>query len=301
MKIGLALGSGAARGAAHIGVIKALERLGLKPDIVCGCSIGAMIGAAYVNGNLERLEHWFGKLTRLEMLRYFEVNFAGSGIVKAETFSEFLAGEICDPDLDMEALDTKFASVATEIRSGKEVWLQRGNLLDAVRASIALPGLFRPVALDGGWLVDGGLVNPVPVSICRSLGADLVIAVNLNTDIVGKHFIERENAADADMVAHWRQRFSAYSNSWLGGLFEKNHAPGLFDTLASSFNIMQDRITRSRMAGDPPDVTLSPRLSHIGLLEFYRASAAMAEGEATVKRMATEIEYVVAQRLAVEG
>lgn len=293
MKIGLALGGGAARGNAHIGVLKSLDRMGLKADIICGCSIGAMVGAAHAAGNLERLEHWMRALTRREMLRYFELNFANGGLVDVDTFNEFLCSEICAEEREIESLDIRFASVAADIRTGKEVWLQRGPLLDAVRASIALPGLFRPVAHDNGWLVDGGLVNPVPVSICRALGADMVIAVNLNTDLLGKHFTERQGGADDDFLSHWKRRFGAYSNSWLGGFFARDNAPGLFDTLASSFNIMQDRITRGRLAGDPPDVTLSPRLSGLGLLEFYRAATAIDEGEACVSRMAGEIEHIL--------
>jgi NTE family protein len=293
MKIGLALGGGAARGNAHIGVLKALERMGLKADILCGCSVGAMVAAAYAVGNLGRLENWMRSLTRRQMLHYLEISFGNAALVDVETFNQFLASEVCAEGREIESLDIRFASVATEIRSGKEVWLQTGSILDAVRASIALPGLFRPVADDDGWLVDGGLVNPVPVSICRALGADVVIAVNLNSDLLGRHFSEHPRERGDDEPSHWKRRFSAYTHGWLGELFTNDAGPGLFDCLASSFNIMQDRITRSRMAGDPPDVTIAPRLSSLGLLEFYRADIAIAEGEASVSRMRGEIEHVL--------
>jgi NTE family protein len=292
MKIGLALGSGAARGCAHVGVIRALAELGIRVDIVCGCSIGALVGAAHAAGRLDRLEAWLRKLTRLEMLRYFELGLRAGGLIDRNQFDDFLAEHVCPPDLDIGDLDTTFAAVATDVRSGREAWLQTGLLIDAVRASIALPGLFRPVSSGDHWLVDGGIVNPVPVSLCRALGADTVIAVNLNADIVGKHFAERRSGDD-DLLGQWRRRVADYSNSWLGGLLEKTDAPGLFDTLASSFNIMQDRITRSRMAGDPPEVTLSPRLAETGLLEFYRAQAAIDEGRACVERMERELCFVL--------
>ncbi len=292
MKIGLALGSGAARGTAHIGVIRALEEMGVRIDIVCGCSIGALVGAAYAGGRMERLETWLRALTRLELLRFFELNLRAGGIIDREQFQGFLEDHVCPPGTTIEGLDLTFGAVATDVRSGREVWLQEGRLISAVRASIALPGLFRPVARGDRWLVDGGIVNPVPVSLCRALGADTVIAVNLNADIVGKHFVEKRSG-DEDLLSQWRRRVSDYSGSWLGGLLEKTDTPGLFDTLASSFNIMQDRITRSRMAGDPPEITLSPRLAETGLLEFYRADSAIEEGRACVDRMERELRFVL--------
>ncbi len=300
MKIALALGSGAARGCAHIGVINALARLGLVPDVICGCSMGALVGAAHASGNLEKLEAWMRALTRRQMLRYFELSLSGRGLVDARTFNRFLAAEVCEASRTIETLPLAFATVATEIRSGREIWLTEGNVLDAVRASIALPGLFRPAPYDGGWLVDGGLVNPVPVSVCRALGADAVIAVNLNTDIVGKHFNARAEEPEGDALSQLWRRLGSYSSELLGSRPEHEDLPGLFDVLSSSFHIMQDRITRSRLAGDPPDLTISPRLSRIGLLEFYRATEAIAEGDAAVVRADRELEYLLERRAAGE-
>jgi NTE family protein len=292
VKLGLALGSGAARGCAHIGVINALDDIGVVPDVISGCSIGAMVGASLAAGKLERLERWMRNLNRREMLRYFDIGLSGSGIIDEDAFTRFLESEVCPADVDIADLDATFGAVATEIRRGREIWIHDGPVLDAVRASISLPGIFRPVRHGDSWLVDGGLVNPVPVSICRALGAEIVIAVNLNADIVGKHFTERQGAAD---VAGWRQRLSDYSGGLVAAPEDRDEAPGLFDTLASSFNIMQDRITRSRMAGDPPDIVLAPRLSHIGLMEFYRAREAIQEGRECVQRMLPEIRHQVKQ------
>ncbi|MGD8560420.1 MAG: patatin-like phospholipase family protein, partial [Gammaproteobacteria bacterium] len=193
-------------------------------------------------------------------------------------------------------------------QSGREVWFTEGSMSKAVQASIALPGLFPPLKYDDRWLVDGGLVNPVPVSVCRALGAEFVIAVNLNGNIVGKHLVrnakdkkdneeqkQREQQAtnDAGLTDKVVQRIKEYSSSLLGDFMEEDSAPGLFDAIAGSINITQDRITRSRMAGDPPDLLLAPKLSHIELLEFHRASDAIAEGEACVERLSSEIKYAL--------
>jgi NTE family protein len=199
----------------------------------------------------------------------------------------------------IQQLDVKFASVATDLKSGREEWIVDGPLVEAVWASISLPGLFPAIQHRQTWLVDGGLVNPVPVSVCRALGADVVIAVNLNGDIVGKHFDKRgakrdtKQEKDKNGVAN---KLTDMVREYTSALFPSNggeQAPSLFDAIAGSFNITQDRITRSRLAGDPPDIILTPRLSHIGLLEFYRAAEAIKEGGRCVARMQEEIESVI--------
>lgn len=294
--IGLALGSGASRGWAHIGVIQALSDLDIHPQVVCGCSIGALVGAAYVAGNLDKLEQWVRSLTRVELARYIELNLSLNGFVDTEKLHEFFLQCVCRKDQSIEDSTAKFASVATDLETGREVWFTSGPLIDAVWASISLPGLFPPLQHQGRWLVDGGLVNPVPVSVCHALGADIVISVNLNGDIVGKHFIQKRNGQQNN-GNHVMDRLSRAVNKYSPSLFndekEKTSTPGLFDAIAGSINIAQDRITRSRLAGEPPDIMLSPKLSHIGLMEFYRAEAAIQEGKECVMRMLPEIRHVL--------
>ena len=317
LKIGLALGSGAARGWAHIGVIRALQKYGIEPDVVCGCSIGAVVGAAYAASNLDRLEDWVTSLNRLELAKYAEISFR-SGLIDKKRLNEGFVNNICGEGTIIESLDKAFGSVATDLHTGREVWFTQGDTLTAIWASIALPGLFAPVPFEDKWLVDGGLVNPVPVSMCRSLGADVVIAVDLNADIVGKHrgltggdsgksatmnkVVKDKEKTDTTKEANremtlgnWRDTIIDYSAQLFPNLQKEQEPqmPGMFETIAGSVNIMQDRITRSRMAGDPPDVLLSPRLAHISLLEFYRAEESIQAGYDLTLRKLDSIRYAM--------
>lgn len=305
-KIGLALGSGSARGWAHIGVIRALEEEGIEPDVITGCSIGALVGAAYAKGELDKLEDWVRQLEWKKVVDLMDISFLGGGFIKGDKLIEYFKKGT--EEVNIEDLDIPFGAITTDLDSGREIWLQEGSLLDAVRASIALPGLFTPVEREGRWHVDGGLVNPVPVSLCRAMGAEIVIAVNLNGDVVGKHRRNREKEiAEARQqeseaeIELWDRFVTLFKNSveskketWLKELLgEKDNMPGMFEVLAGSINIMQDRITRSRMAGDPPDLMLTPRLAHVGMLEFDRADEVIAEGHACVERMQAALEYAV--------
>lgn len=291
-KIGLALGSGASRGWSHIGIIKALLREGIEPDIVCGTSVGAMIGACYLTDNLERLEDWVLGSTRKDVLKFFNVKLTQSGFVDSVTMKRFLHRFLGGEKLQVENLPKRFAAVSTDLQNGREVWFQKGNLADAVRASMALPGLFPAVRHEHRWLVDGGLVNPVPVSTCRALGADIVIAVNLNSDIMGRHIKKKpepEPAKKKGVLHGLKQTTLEYSSSIFPDSGKQEDAPGLFASITNSINIVQDRITRSRLAGDPAEVVISPKLAHIGLLEFQRAAEAIEEGENCVKNALEEI------------
>jgi NTE family protein len=298
-KIGLALGSGASRGWSHIGVIRALLREGIEPDIVCGTSIGAIIGGSYLAGNLEKLEHWVLGSTRSDVLRFFNIGLTQSGFVDTKRLSWFLHSYVAAENQRIEDMPKKFAAVSTNLDTGREVWFMEGGLVDAVRASMALPGLFPAVRNDQRWLVDGGLVNPVPVTTCRALGADVVIAVNLNSDIIGKHKNRTQEAAPTEnqgILSNFKKQAKGYSNSIFPNRNEKDEAPGLFYAIANSVNIVQERITRSRLAGDPADILLSPRLAHISMLEFHRAAEAIKEGEDCVQRMLAEIRWVTGKQ-----
>jgi NTE family protein len=290
--IGLALGSGAARGWSHIGIIEALDEAGIEPDIVCGCSIGALVGAAYVAGGLPALKDFAQSLTWREIAGMLDVRLSGGGLIAGQEIVALLRKlKISAP---IASYSKPFAAVATDLQTGREIWLREGPIEEAVRASISIPGILSPARHSGRWLVDGGLVNPVPVSVCRALGADVVIAVNLNGDIVGRHGMDNERkAGSADgtppefmmrlvdqMPTAWREHASAILPKLVS---PAPASPGYFEVLMTSIDVMQDHITRARLAGEPPHVMLVPRLRHIGLLEFNRAGETMAEGRAVVE------------------
>jgi len=303
MKIGIALGSGSARGWAHIGVLNQLADMGIEPDIVAGSSIGSLVGAAYASKNLESFEKWVKNLDSKGIIQLLDITWGKGGLIEGRKLFERLSHNMEDDDI--KSLSIQYAAVATDMNSGREVWFQEGSITEAVRASIALPGLFTPAQKDDQWFLDGGIVNPVPVSLCRAMGADVVIAVDLNSDIIGKHlrqFKHPEEAGDDESFFNspfLEQTFKQFTGtldegSFLSKLFKpgkRTPEPGLYEVIASSVNIMQVRITRSRMAGDPPDILLSPRLSHIGLMEFDKAEEAIKEGVDAVKRAETALEY----------
>ena len=290
--IGLALGSGSARGWAHLGVLQALAAEGIVPHIISGCSIGAFVGAAAASGDLDKLVRWAQSLKWNDVVSLLDVSLRG-GLIKGERLIEFFERNFVDRSF--AELDTRFACVATELSSGREVWLHEGSVSAAVRASIALPGLMTPVLHQGRMLVDGGLVNPVPVSLCRAMGADVVIAVELGSEVVGRalrrHAVEpvpSEQTEAGWMERLWSSFGRAVGNIELGGARAPaldEAAPSLISVISSSVNIMQVRIARSRLAGEPADVMISPRVSQLGLMDYHRAEEAIAEGHAAVERI----------------
>lgn len=307
-RIGIALGSGSARGWSHIGVLKALAEMGIRPGIVAGSSTGALVGAAYANNQQQQLESWVYSLSWKDIANYMDLSVVGGGFIQGEKLLKFARSHTDNPSI--ESLPISFAAVATELDTGREIWLRDGPLLEAVRASISLPGLFAPVKQDDRWLIDGGVVDPVPVSLCRAMGAEIVIAVNLNGGIVGKHSrnkrdMKLKKREENNRIALLERVSAQLKNSlherrdiFLSQLFGENrHTPGLFDVMAGSLNIMQDRITRSRLAGDPPDIMLEPKLDHIGLMEYDKGEEAIAEGHACVTRMAEQLRSLLTNNL----
>jgi NTE family protein len=266
VKIGVALGSGSARGWSHIGVLRALDEAGIKPRIVCGTSIGALVGAVYADHGLDALERWVSDLTWKKVVGFFDFSWSG-GLLKGARLTRFLRENFLEKEI--AALALPFAAVATELESGREVWLQEGLVADAVRASIALPGLFAPVEVNGRRLVDGGLVNPVPVSLARAMDADFVIAVDLSSSLVGRYARRRSS--------HRRGR----------------RQPTMLEVVTSSISIMQVRVTRSRLAGEPADVVIAPRLGHLGLLDYHRGIEAIDEGRAATTLLIPQIQRLL--------
>ena len=297
--IGLALGGGAARGFAHIGVIRTLEAHGIVPDVIVGTSIGAVVGGCYAAKEMDNLDKWARTLTVRGVLGYLDISLSGSGLIGGGHLAAQLEGGL--KESRVEDLPIRFAAIATEFNTGHEIWLTRGRLSDALRASYSLPGIFPPVLIGGRWLVDGALVNPVPVSAARALGARLVIAVNLNSDLFGRGTIianhgpdENETAPEPAKVNGFRRMFSG-ERSLRRQFFGRRGRPGLPTVMVEAFNVMQDRITRARLAGDPPDVLISPRLGGIGWFDFHRAAEAVEIGnEATTKALDAVSEAVTA-------
>ena len=292
-RIGLALGGGGARGWAHIGVLRSLQQCGIEPDIVCGTSIGALVGAAYASGQLDRLETWICQLRWQEVVSLLDFSFSG-GVIEGEKLFNFFREKI--EDVDIEDLSRRYAAVATRLDNGQEIWLREGSTMQAVRASIALPGIFTPVSHEHFWLVDGGLVNPVPVSVCRALGADVVIAVGLhNREPVHHLQLQVDEKEDNDKQIGLTGKIKQLFREGVPALASDNgNAPSLLDVVTESIDIMQLRVMRSRMAGDPPEVMIRPKTSDIGFLEFHRGTEAIEAGTAAVEKVKEDLRLYLA-------
>jgi NTE family protein len=336
MKIGLALGSGAARGWAHIGVIQALEEMGIKIDVVSGCSIGSYVGATYASGKLIELAEWVESLTEWQVFALMGVGFQKGGLVNGLKVFKALQENFSYETF--EELKKPFAAVATDLYSGREVNFISGSVIEAVRASCAIPGLFPPLLFDNRWLVDGGVVNPVPVNMCRMLGADIVIAVNLSADFRPQSIVNNpidhgnnqkktsdffkrshqqiqqwfKNSEDTDTESNDQTLIAeqeALTEECLEMLESANieqqktedvlsenlvvvpPAPSIINAMSGSLDILSARVTRSRLAGDPPDILIEPQLRDFGMMEFYRATELIKHGRNSVERIADQIKY----------
>ncbi|MEM1182659.1 MAG: patatin-like phospholipase family protein [Acidobacteriota bacterium] len=316
---GLALGSGSARGWAHLGVVRALHEIGIRPRVVTGCSVGAMVGGAWATRQLEVLERWALSLNRRDLVGFLDISLGGSLIKGERVFQLFERYR----DLGIEDLPRRFGAVATDLESGEQREFTSGPLLEAVRASMSMPGLLPPVHLDGRWLVDGGLADPIPVSLCRRLGATHVIAVNLNRGSVGAA-ASRELAADVGegvekgeggrtlrgglvavgdrldvLTQRLRSRFedTGEVEAPPKAGTKPPSAPGLYDVMIGALHVLQDRLVAYSLERDPPDFELSPQLGGIGMLEVYRAEEAIAEGRRVVEQAAAELLALVSEDL----
>jgi NTE family protein len=297
--IGLALGGGAARGFAHIGILRTLIAHGIVPNVVVGTSIGAVVGGAFAAGHLDTLEEWARSLQLRNVLGYLDVRLNGSGLIGGEKLAAQLEASIGRTAI--EELPLKFATVATEVRTGHEIWLTHGRVVDAMRASYALPGIFQPVLIGDRWLVDGALVNPVPVSVARALGAEIVIAANLSSDFFTQSTTIHAYGAAAVMAQAAEPtppkrgfgKFFSPERTVKREFFGSGGRPGISAVMVDAFNIMQDRITRARLAGDPPDLLITPRVGQIGWFDFHRANDLIDVGARTAERAIASIQEAI--------
>ncbi|MCD4747860.1 MAG: patatin-like phospholipase RssA, partial [Thermoanaerobaculales bacterium] len=291
--IGLALGSGAARGWAHIGVIRALTEAGIEIKYVAGTSIGSLVGAAFALNKTDVLEDFARQLDWKQIVSFLDVTFPRSGLIDGEKITGFFRSHV--REMNLEELPLRYCAVATDLTACREVVLNEGDLIEAIRASISVPGIFTPVKKNGGFLVDGGLVNPVPVSAARNMGADYVIAVDLNHNRIDKGSVNdigpvapsMENGAGGRLRNKWRiaqtlnkRRIESSSPAASQGRLwmQRNTVPNIFDVLTTSINIMEAQITATRLATEPPDLLIQPKLGKIRFLEFHRAEEAIDEG-----------------------
>lgn len=298
--IGLALGGGLARGFAHIGILKSFARHAIVPSFVAGTSIGAVVGGCYLAGKLDELEEWALSLTRYKVFSYLDFKVRSAGLIGGNKLISVMEQHL--KGLSIEDLPSPFVTIATDLKTGHEVWIRKGNLIEAMRASFALPGIFTPVPRDGRLLIDGALVNPVPTSVCQSLGARMTIAVDLNADLIGKASEPGKNYQkiigfdifdNNDVSPEQQSIFSNFSLTRRLFRREDENMPSLFGVMVSSLNIIQDRLTRSRLAGEPPDVHVKPHIGHIGLMEFEKAKELIIAGEAAAERSMPKIKAAV--------
>jgi len=293
-KIGLALGGGGARGWSHIGVIRELEALGIVPDYVAGTSMGALVGAAYVGGQLDALEDWCLSISPRKFASMIDVNLLSGGLVEAKQVTKFF--EKLDMPTLIEDQKTPYLAVATEMRTGREVWMKEGPMISAMRASMALPGVISPVFRDERWLLDGSLTNPLPVSACRAMGADIVIGVNPEA----KKYHVMWQPDETPKNESWEAVKSALSlplrtafNAFGAERKTRETPPNYFDVVSTSIDIMVDNVRRSRLIGDPPHVLLEVVLDNFTVLDMNRAAEAIAEGRKTVSGSTDTLKEII--------
>jgi NTE family protein len=302
-RVGLALGSGAARGWAHVGVIRALEEAGHEVGWVAGCSMGAVVAAAFALGRLDVLEEFARSLTPRKVLSYLDLAMPVRGLLDGDRVTELFRDLLGDQDL--KDARVPLCVVATDLSTGHEVRLCEGPAAEALRASIAVPGIFAPVVQDGRYLADGGLVNPVPVDVVRALGAEVVIAVDLNTETLDGKWFEPEHpmgpeaapgateaahaialAARHDMgpdetsgvLARRYRRLEVELKEKALRWMVRSARPNIFDILGTSINIVARQITQERLAVMNPRLVIRPRVGAMSLWEFADAANAIEAG-----------------------
>ena len=259
------------------------------------------MAAAYASNQLDALEVWVRSLTRIDVWRLLDASFTGGGFMRGNRLMRAVGEQL--QDCEIESLHRRFGAVAVDLNSGKEFWIQQGSLLTAVRASSGLPGLFTPILHEDHWLIDGGVLNPVPVSLCRALGADRVIAVNLNIRRVKnetrKPPVESLETAEAslstndgtELFARWSGLLENFMSSLRSDRAPSE--PGMIEVMYTTINIMQDQISRARMSADPPDLLVSPKLDDFHLMDWHRAAEAIEAGYQAVARIESQLDDVL--------
>lgn len=278
-------------------MLRALLERGIEPTIITGASTGALVAAAHASEQLDALESWALELTKIDVWRLLDATFTGGGVMRGNRLMRTVGEHL--EDRAIETLPRQFGAVAVDLDSGEEVWIRKGSMLEAVRASSGLPGLFTPIFHEGRWLIDGGVLNPVPVSMCRALGADYVIAVNLNRPAAKSGRRKRKNTVKpqrhegstpeegTELFARWSGLLENFMSSIRTD--RQPDEPGMIDVIYATMNIMQEQISSNRMIGDPPDLIVTPRLDQFHLMEFHRAAEAIAAGRSAVQEVAAEL------------
>ncbi|MBT3228696.1 MAG: patatin family protein [Candidatus Marinimicrobia bacterium] len=290
-KIGLVLGSGASRGWAHIGVIEALEKHGVEVGLITGASAGSFIGAAYAGGGLDQVKKFALDMDWKAVLSYLDLAFPRSGFIEGQKVAELI--ELFTRVDQFEDLRIPMIMVATNMFTGKEVRLSQGSITHALRASMAVPGLLTPKFINNEWLVDGGVVNPLPIDVCRDAGADIVIAVDINSERIAKRNhppkdqdwvknSEKIEKKRLEVIKSWTDRFGPTGKT-LGTKIDQwfsreAPSPHIFEVLGSSINIMQKKIEEMNLLTHEPDILLAPRLGDMSFFDFDHAERAINEG-----------------------
>jgi NTE family protein len=307
--VALALGGGAAKGWAHIGVLRAFDEANVPISMIAGTSIGALVGGCYLAGKLDDLEEFARSLTLSGILRYMDFSLRGSGLISGTRLTTRMFHHLGDTTI--ESLDRQFVSICTDIRTGHEIWLHDGPLVQAISASYALPGVFAPIPHNGRLLVDGAIVNPVPVSACRAYEPEVVVAIDLNSEAFGRGTVirashyeipEEKGVSDIKTESTWLSFFTSRGHAAYHGMapatsmrtlanpkVQPKMRLGLMGVMMEAFNIIQDRIARARLAGDPPDYVIRPKLFGIGLADFHKAEEAIRIGYQETKARLAEL------------
>lgn len=294
IKVGLALGAGAAKGWAHIGVINVLKKMGVTIDVVAGCSVGSLVGAAYASDHLDVMERWVRSFKYWDVLRLMDFSWRRGGLLRGERVFNAV-NEIIEVQ-DISQCTLPFGSVVTNLTTGRELWLTEGDIKQAIRASCSMPGLFSPVRYGGYWLVDGAVVNPVPVSLARAMGADIVIAVDLQHDahLVRQDMLSSQISLEGnppDMPESWHRRLKMRIANIVPD--PANSVPSAMEIMSTSIQVLENLLKRNRMAGDPPDVLIQPYCPQISLLDFHRADEAIAAGQLAAEKCAEQLHHLI--------